>query len=76
MAGDEDYDGFDPENLRKSLNNHAGWNDDQIWQAHIELCEEKISPASFIFSPIESSVSEGWIEKYKKNINILELRNA
>ncbi len=42
VAGDEDYDGFDPENLRKSLNDHADWSDDQIWKALIEICEEKI----------------------------------
>ena len=24
------------------MNNNASWSDDQIWQAHIELCEEKI----------------------------------
>jgi len=42
VAGDEDYDGFDPESLRKSLNNHADWSDEQIWEAHTELCDEKI----------------------------------
>ena len=42
VAGDEDYDGFDPESLRKSLNDHADWSDDQIWKALIEICEEKI----------------------------------
>jgi len=42
VAGDEDYDGFDPESLRKSLNKHADWSDEQIWEAHIELCNEKI----------------------------------
>jgi hypothetical protein len=42
VAGDEDYDGFDPESLRKSLNDHADWSDEQIWEAHIELCDEKI----------------------------------
>jgi hypothetical protein len=43
VAEDEDYDSFDPETLRKSLNNHAGWSDDKIWQALIEVCEEKIN---------------------------------
>ncbi|MFX0196163.1 MAG: hypothetical protein ACFFCW_08575 [Candidatus Hodarchaeota archaeon] len=43
VAGDEDYDGFDPESLRKSLNSHADWSDEQICQAHIELCDEKIN---------------------------------
>ena len=42
VAGDEDYDGFDPESLRKSLNNNADWSDDQIWKALIEICEEKM----------------------------------
>ncbi len=42
VAEDEDYEGFDPESLRKSLNNYAGWSDDQIWQALIEICEEKM----------------------------------
>jgi hypothetical protein len=40
---DEEYEGFDPESLRKSLNSHANWSDDQIWQAHLELCDEKIN---------------------------------
>ena len=43
VAGDEDYEDCDPESLRKSLNSHANWSDDQIWQAHIELCDEKIN---------------------------------
>ena len=43
VAGDEDYGGFDPESFRKSLSNYAGWSDDQIWQAHIDLCDEKIN---------------------------------
>ena len=43
VAGDEEYDEFDPENFRKSLSNYAGWSDDQIWQAHIDLCDEKIN---------------------------------
>jgi hypothetical protein len=30
VAGDADYDGFDPESLRKFLNNNAEWSDDQI----------------------------------------------
>ncbi len=42
VAQDEDYDGFDPESLRKSLNNNAEWSDDQIWKALIEICEEKM----------------------------------
>jgi hypothetical protein len=42
VAGDEDYDGFDPESLRKFLNNNAEWSDDQIWKALIEICDEKI----------------------------------
>ena len=25
------------------MNNYAGWSDDQIWQAHIDLCDEKIN---------------------------------
>jgi len=43
VVGDEEYEGFDPESLRKSLNTNAGWSDEQIWQAHIELCDEKIN---------------------------------
>ena len=43
VAEDEDYDEFDPESLRKSLSNYAGWGDGQIWQAHIDLCDEKIN---------------------------------
>ena len=43
VAEDEDYDGFDTESFRKSLKNYAEWSDDQIWQAHIDLCDEKIN---------------------------------
>jgi hypothetical protein len=43
VAEDKEFDGFDPETFRKSLNNYAGWSDDRIWQEHIDLCEEKIS---------------------------------
>jgi hypothetical protein len=28
--------------LREFLNNKANWSDEQIWQAHIELCDERI----------------------------------
>lgn len=42
LAGDDDYEGFDPESLRKFLNNNAEWSDDQIWKALIEICEEMI----------------------------------
>jgi len=42
VLGDENYEGLDPESLRKSLNNHAGWSDDQIWEALIEICDEKM----------------------------------
>ncbi|MHC4511068.1 MAG: hypothetical protein ACYTAO_19310, partial [Planctomycetota bacterium] len=43
VAEDKEFDGFDPETFRKSLNNYAGWSDDRIWQEHIDLCGEKIS---------------------------------
>jgi hypothetical protein len=42
LAGDDDYEGFDPESVRKFLNNNAEWSDDQIWKALIEICEEMI----------------------------------
>lgn len=35
-------DGFEPKALREFLNNEVNMSDDQIWQAHIELCDEKI----------------------------------
>jgi hypothetical protein len=38
---DDDNEGT-PKEIRKVLNNKAGWSDDQIWQAHIELCDEEI----------------------------------
>ena len=41
VDGDEDYDEFDPESLRKSLNGHADWSDDQIWKALIEICDDQ-----------------------------------
>ena len=42
LIGHEDYEGFDPKNFREFLNNSADWSDEQIWEAHIELCDEKI----------------------------------
>ena len=41
LSGHEDYEGFDPQNFREFLNNKANWSDEQIWEAHIELCDEK-----------------------------------
>ncbi|MHC4556898.1 MAG: hypothetical protein ACYTFW_04455 [Planctomycetota bacterium] len=35
-------DGFEPRALREFLNNGFNLSDDQIWQAHIELCDEKM----------------------------------
>ncbi|MHC4462182.1 MAG: hypothetical protein ACYS30_12250 [Planctomycetota bacterium] len=43
LLGHEDYEGFNPKNFREFLNNNADWSDEQIWEAHIELCEEKIN---------------------------------
>jgi septation ring formation regulator EzrA len=34
---------FEPNALREFLNREVNLSDDEIWQAHIELCEEKIS---------------------------------
>ena len=34
-------DGFEPKALRELLNNEVNLSDDEIWQAHIELCDEK-----------------------------------
>ena len=34
-------DGFEPKALREFLSNNASWSDDEIWRAHIELCEDK-----------------------------------
>jgi hypothetical protein len=39
---EQDDEGFDPANIRASLNK-AGWTDDQIWQAHIEICDEMMA---------------------------------
>ena len=36
-------DGFEPKALREFLNNEVNMSDDQIWQAHIELCDEKFN---------------------------------
>jgi len=38
MDSDEEW----TKQLREFLNKKASWSDDQIWQAHIELCEEKV----------------------------------
>lgn len=32
----------DPKEMRQLLNTQANWSDDQIWQAHIELCDDRI----------------------------------
>jgi hypothetical protein len=34
-------DGFEPKALREFLNNEVNMSDDEIWQVHIELCNEK-----------------------------------
>jgi len=31
-----------PKELREFLNHNADWSDDQIWQAHIELCDDRV----------------------------------
>ncbi len=38
MDSDEEW----TKQLREFLNKKAGWSDEQIWEAHIELCDEKI----------------------------------
>lgn len=38
MDSDEEW----TKQLREFLNKKASWSDEQIWQAHIELCDEKI----------------------------------
>jgi len=37
---DED-ERLEPKEIRELLNTHAKWSDEQIWQAHIELCDER-----------------------------------
>jgi hypothetical protein len=39
---EQDDEGFDPANIRASLNK-VGWTDDRIWQAHIDLCDEMMA---------------------------------
>ena len=39
---DEEKD-WQPSELREFLNKEQGWSDDQIWQTHIALCDEKIT---------------------------------
>jgi hypothetical protein len=31
----------EPKTIRELLNTKAGWSDEQIWQAHIELCDDR-----------------------------------
>jgi translation elongation factor EF-G len=31
-----------PKEIRELLNTHAKWSDEQIWQAHIELCDDRM----------------------------------
>jgi len=33
---------FEPKEMRELLNTQAKWSDDQIWQAYIELCDDRI----------------------------------
>jgi predicted nucleic acid-binding Zn-ribbon protein len=33
---------LEPKEMRKLLNTQAKWSDDQIWQVHIELCDDRI----------------------------------
>ncbi len=39
--------------LREFLNNKAGWGDEQIWDAHIELCDEKIDEGTKEIADLE-----------------------
>lgn len=32
----------EPKKMRELLNTQAGWSDEQIWQAHIELCDDRM----------------------------------
>jgi len=32
----------EPKEMRQLLNTQANWSDDQIWQAHIELCDDRV----------------------------------
>lgn len=33
---------LEPKKMRELLNTHAKWSDEQIWQAHIELCDDRM----------------------------------
>ncbi len=33
---------LEPKEMRELLNTHAKWSDEQIWQAHIELCDDRM----------------------------------
>ena len=42
-----------PKDTREFLNSKAGWTDDQIWQAHISLCDEKVKQHSEAIANLE-----------------------
>jgi len=53
LHGHDDYEGFDPQNFREFLNNKADWTDGQIWQAHIDLCDEKVKEHAEAIADLE-----------------------
>lgn len=53
LLGHNDCEGFDPQNFREFLNNKADWTDDQIWQAHVDLCNEKVKKHSEKIASLE-----------------------
>lgn len=42
LPGIDEDTSLGPKEMRQLLNTKAGWSDDQIWQAHIELCDDRM----------------------------------
>jgi hypothetical protein len=42
LSGIDEETPSEPKEMRELLNTKAGWSDEQIWQAHISLCDDRI----------------------------------
>jgi hypothetical protein len=61
-------DGFGPKELRDCLNDHANWSDDDIWQALIDDCGERVARHRQRIEALEKER-----EKNRQKIEILKM---
>jgi hypothetical protein len=53
-----DYpNGWDAKDLRESLNKNACFSDEEIWQAHIDLCNEKVKKHAETIADLEKEMA-------------------